>query len=98
MAFKTPAISGVRVPFSIRSSSVGVARRIAGWTEHGPIQGQGGDDGVDPGAVGQPGVHHGGGFIDAPSHVADDLVDDFQEVVIVLEADIRLSSRPRLST
>ena len=58
-------------------------------TKHGPVQGQGRDDGVDPGAVGQPGIHHGDGLIDAAPHVTDDLIDDFQEVLIILEPDIR---------
>src|SRR5208337_4977328 len=46
--------------------------------QQGAVQGQGRDDGVDPGAVGQPGIHHGGGLIDAAPHVRDYLVDNFE--------------------
>ena len=54
--------------------------------EHGAVQGQGRDDGVHPGAVGQAGVHHGGGLIDAAADVGDDLVDGVQQVGVVPEA------------
>ncbi len=44
------------------------------------------DDGVDAGAVGKPGVHHGRGLVDAASHGRDDAVDDLLQVRVVLEA------------
>ena len=43
------------------------------------------DHRVHAGAVGQAGVHHRGRLVDAPAHLADDLVDDAAEVVFVDE-------------
>ena len=56
--------------------------------QHGAVEGQRGDNGIDPGAVRKPGVHHGGGFVDAPAHGRHDLVDNFSQVGVVLEPDI----------
>ncbi len=55
----------------------------------GPVQGQRRDDGVDPGAVGQAGVHHGRGVVDPASHGGDDPVDDLHEVLVVAEPHAR---------
>ena len=56
--------------------------------QHGAVQGQRGDDGVDPRAVREAGIHHGRGFVDAPPHGRHDLVDDFPQVGVVLEPDV----------
>src|SRR4030095_10243846 len=53
--------------------------------EEGPTDRQRVDDGVDAGAVGQPGVHHGVGLVDAAPDLAHDLVDDPTKVLLVDE-------------
>ena len=48
------------------------------------------DHGVDAGAVGEAGVDHRGGLVDAPADLTHDLVDDPAKVDIVDEADVGL--------
>src|SRR5437588_3233725 len=52
------------------------------------VDSQRGDDGVDARSVAQAGVHHGRRFVDAASHLADDLVDDAQQVLVVAKSHI----------
>jgi hypothetical protein len=52
-----------------------------------PVDRQRRDDGVDARAVGQPGVDHRRGLIDAAADLADDLVDDPHQVAVVFEGD-----------
>ena len=54
--------------------------------EERPADGEGVDHGVDTGAVGQAGVDHGRGLVDAPADLTDDLVDDAAQVGLVDEA------------
>ena len=46
------------------------------------------DDGVDAAAVGQPGVDHRAGLVDAAAHLADDLVDGAPQVHLVGEVSL----------
>ena len=48
------------------------------------------DDGVDAGAVGQPGVDHRRRLVDAPADLADDALDDPAQVVLGDEAGVGL--------
>ncbi|OPY10607.1 MAG: hypothetical protein A4E66_01514 [Syntrophus sp. PtaB.Bin001] len=57
--------------------------------KHGAVYCKGGNDGIYTRTVCQPGIHHGTGFIDAPSHIGNDPVDNLFQVRIVLEAGIR---------
>jgi hypothetical protein len=54
-----------------------------------PDEGQGRDDRVDAGAVGQAGVDHRRRLVDAATDRGDDPVDDAHDVVVVLEDDVR---------
>jgi hypothetical protein len=56
------------------------------------------DDGVDAGAVGEAGVDHRGGLVDAAADLADDLVDDAAQVGLVDEADVGLGELAAFST
>src|SRR5690606_24229319 len=56
--------------------------------EHGAVEGEGRDDGVDPGAVGEAGVDHGGGLVHPPAHGGDDLVDDGPVLGVVGERQV----------
>jgi hypothetical protein len=57
------------------------------------------DDRVDTGAVGQAGVHHRLGLVDATADLAHDLVDDASQVRLVHEAGAgRFSTLPERST
>ena len=55
---------------------------------HGADERQRRDDGVDAGAVGQAGIHHGRRLVDAAAERGDDPVDDPHHVVVVLEHDV----------
>ncbi len=57
--------------------------------EGGAVQSQGRDNGIDPGAVGQPGIHHGGAFVDAPPDGRNDLLDDVEHMVVVFKMIVR---------
>ena len=57
--------------------------------EHRPDQRERRDDGVDARAVGQAGVDHRAGLVDAAADRRDDAVDDAHHVVVVLERDVR---------
>ena len=46
------------------------------------------DDGVDSGAVGQPGVDHRRRLVDAPAHAGDHLLDDLAELALVDEVGL----------
>ncbi len=54
-----------------------------------PVDGQRRNDGVHPGPVGQPGVHHGRRVVDPAPHGGHDPVDDLEEVPVVVEPDVR---------
>ena len=56
--------------------------------DDGPDERQRRDDRVDAGAVGQAGVDHRGGLVDAAADRGDDAVDDPHHVVVVLEHDV----------
>ncbi len=47
---------------------------------------QGRENGVDTGAVSQPGVHHGRGLVDVAAHLADDPGDHMAEVGLIDES------------
>jgi len=53
--------------------------------QHGPIERERRDDGVDAGAVGQARVDHRARLVDAPADRADDALDDLHDVRIVPE-------------
>src|SRR5205823_10779848 len=53
--------------------------------EEGAADGQGMHDGVDAGAIGQAGVDHRSGLVDATADLGDNLVDDAAQVVFVDE-------------
>ena len=46
------------------------------------------DDGVDPRAVAQARIHHGIRFVHPPPHLADDPVDDAQQVGVIVKLHI----------
>ena len=52
----------------------------------GTVDGKRRNDCIHAGAVGEPGIHHGRGFIHAPAYARDDAVDDLHQVLVVLEA------------
>ena len=98
-----PEIRRLRRPFTMAesNSSMGSVRRlvfdhlagrdrIASETadgEAGSVDGQRRNDGVDAGAVGQAGIHHGRGFVDAAADARDDAVDDLHQVAVVFEGE-----------
>ena len=51
------------------------------------VDGDRGDGGVHPAAVGQAGVDHRLALVDPAADAGDDAVDDAQQVVVVAEAD-----------
>ncbi len=51
----------------------------------GAVEGQRRNDGVDARAIGEAGIHHGRGFVDAAADAGHDAVDDLHQVPIVLE-------------
>jgi len=53
------------------------------------VQGQGRDDRIDAASVGEAGVNHGAGLVDAAADEPDDAVDDLPQVLVVAEADFR---------
>ena len=76
------ASRGVRVLSRTRSSTVqGHLGELADG-EGGAVERERRDDGVDPGAVGQAGVDHGRGLVDAAADLADDALDDPPQVVL----------------
>src|SRR5262249_4829795 len=64
----------------------GLVGKLADGQER-PVHGDRWDGDIDSRAIEQPGIAHRLGFIDAPAHGGDDLVDDPQQVAIVLEAN-----------
>ena len=79
----------VMVRFEMRSST---CKRVLGELPDGeerPPVGEGVDDGVDTGAVGQTGVDHGRRLVHAPADLTHDLVDDPAQVRLVDEAGRR---------
>ena len=58
------------------------------------VQRQRRDDRVDAAAVGEAGVDHRAGLVDAPADLADDAVDDLPQVRVVAERTSASSSRP----
>ena len=58
------------------------------------VQGQRGNDRVESRSVGQPGIDHRRGLVDAAADPRDDAVDDLKQVVVVAEADLRLLDPP----
>ncbi len=66
---------------------VGVLGELADG-EGGAVHRQRRDDRVDPGAVGETGVHHGRGLVDATAHLAHDPLDHPAEVLLGEEAGI----------
>jgi hypothetical protein len=56
--------------------------------QHGAVQRQRWDDGVDARAVRQARVHHRRGLVDAPPDARNDAVDDPQQVRLVAEAQL----------
>src|SRR5262249_37007896 len=46
------------------------------------------DDRVDAGAIGQSGIHHGRGFVDASPYPRDDAIDGLHQMVIVAKTQI----------
>ena len=58
------------------------------------IQRQRRNDRVDAAAVGQAGVDHRAGFVDAAADQADDAVDDLPQVLVVAEANVRQLQPP----
>jgi hypothetical protein len=53
--------------------------------EASAVEGQRRNNGVDAGAIGQAGVDHGRGFIDAAPDAGNDALDDLHQVLVVLE-------------
>jgi hypothetical protein len=82
-------MSGVAVPNRTRSSTVNGDGRELPDRDHRPDERQRRDDRVDAGAVGQAGVDHRRGLVDAATDRGDDPVDDPHDVVVVLEDDVR---------
>ncbi len=67
--------------------------------EHGAVDGQRRDDGVDPGAVGEAGVDHGRRLVDAPTDRRHDLLDHLPVLGVVDELGRRSARcRPLRST
>ena len=93
-AFMAPSmsasISGVNALKRSRSSLVERARAEHPDGDHGAVECQRRDDGVEPRAVGQPGVDHRRGLVDAAADPRDDPVDDLEQVLVVAENDFRL--------
>ena len=65
--------------------------------EEGAADGERVDHRVDSGAIGETGVDHRGGLVDAATDLGDDLVDDAPEVIFVDELGLdRLDLAPAL--
>ena len=62
--------------------------------KHGAVDGQRGNDGIDPGTVRQSGIHHGRGFVDTAPHGRHDFIDDPPQVGVVFETGFRLDQLP----
>ena len=74
----------------IRSSiGVGVLGELSD-RQLGAVERERRDDGVDTAAVGQAGVHHRAGLVDAAADLADDLVDRAAQVRLVRELGVGL--------
>src|SRR6266568_2298050 len=58
--------------------------------EDRPIDGKGGDNGVDPRPIRKPGVNVGRGFIDSSPDLGNNPFNDLHEMVIVPENDVGL--------
>ena len=56
--------------------------------DEGTVDGQGRNNDIHTGAIGQARVHHRRRFIDAPSDGGNDLVDNVHQVCVVLEDDV----------
>ena len=82
-------MSGVAVPNRIRSSTVNGRGRELPDRDDRAHEGQGRDDGVDAGAVGQACIDHRRRLVNAASDRSDDPIDDAHDVVVVLEDDVR---------
>ncbi len=54
----------------------------------GAVDGQGRNDGVHPGSVREPGIHHRRRVVDPAAHGADDAIDHLEQVPVALEPDI----------
>ena len=96
----TRPVSGVSVPRrdEVARADSGSAANLR-IVSSGPVERQRRDDRVDAAAVGQAGVDHRRGLVDAPADLGDDLVDDAPQVRLVAEAASRLvTSRPSRST
>jgi hypothetical protein len=57
--------------------------------ERGAIEGERGDDGIETGAIGEPGIDHGRCFVDSASDFGDDAIEDLEKMFVVSEGDIR---------
>ena len=75
------AISAVSVPNSTRSSTWKGRLENLRMVSDRAVDGQRRDDGVDPGAVGQPGVDHRRRLVDAAADLADDPLDHPAQVL-----------------
>ena len=78
-----PGVSALR---STRSGGISLSVRETADGKQRAVHRQRRNDGVDARAVAQARVHHGRRFVDAAAHLADDLVDDAQQVLVVAEA------------
>ena len=85
-AWRKRAAWALSVPKRIRSSIWYGSLENFRMVRNGPADGERVDDRVDAGAVGQAGVDHGLGLVDAAADLAHDLVDDAPEVGLVDEA------------
>ena len=81
-ADSTAATCSVMVPISTRSAAWKGSLANLRMVRIEPSKRQRRDDGVDARAVGQTGVHHGGGLVDAPADLDDDAVDDPPQVLV----------------
>jgi len=53
--------------------------------EASPVECERRNDGIDAGAIGEAGVHHGRRLVDAAADAGDDALDDLHEVLVVFE-------------
>ena len=87
-ALRNVAISGVKVPKRIRSSTV---KRILGELtdrDGRTVERDRRNDGVDAGTIGQAGVDRRRRFVDATAERRNDAVDDAHDVLVVIEHHI----------
>ena len=84
------SISGVNALNRSRSSFESGSRAEHPDRDHGAVERQRRDDGVEPRAVGQPGVDHRRGLVDPAADPRDDPIDDLQQVLAVAKDDFRL--------